>query len=40
LPEDKLKRAIELSQDRYCGVSATYRKALEVTWEMKINNSH
>jgi len=38
LPEDKLKRAIELSQDRYCGVSATYKKALELTWEMKINN--
>ncbi|HRD01704.1 MAG TPA: OsmC family protein [Candidatus Saccharicenans sp.] len=38
LPEDKLKRAIELSQDKYCGVSATYKKALKLTWEMKINS--
>lgn len=39
LPEDKLKQAIELSQDKYCGVSATYKKALELTWEMKISDS-
>ncbi len=38
LPEDKLKRAIELSQDKYCGVGATYKKALKLTWEMKINS--
>ena len=38
LPEDKLKRAIELSQDKYCGVSATYKKASKLTWEMKINS--
>jgi putative redox protein len=38
LAKDKLEKAIELSQDRYCGVSATYKKALELTWEMKINN--
>lgn len=37
LPPDKLRQAIELSQDKYCGVSATYKKALELTWEMKIN---
>lgn len=37
LPPDKLQQAIELSQDKYCGVSATYKKALELTWEMKIN---
>ena len=37
LPPDKLQHAIELSQDKYCGVSATYKKALELTWEMKIN---
>ncbi|MBC7361489.1 MAG: OsmC family protein [Candidatus Aminicenantes bacterium] len=39
LPPDKLKHAIELSQDKYCGVSATYKKALELTWEMKINET-
>jgi putative redox protein len=36
LPEKKLKKAIELSQDKYCGVSAVYRKAIELTYEIKI----
>lgn len=36
LPFDKLKKAIDLSQERYCGVSATYRKALELTSEIKV----
>jgi putative redox protein len=36
LPEDKLHRAVELSQDKYCGVSATLRDAFPVTWEIKI----
>ena len=37
LPKDKLERAIDLSQDAYCGVSAVYKKALEITHEIKIN---
>jgi putative redox protein len=36
LPEKKLKKAVELSQDKYCGVSAVYRKAIELTYEIKI----
>jgi putative redox protein len=36
LEPDKLKKAIDLSQDRYCGVSATYRKTIEITYEIKI----
>jgi len=36
LPVDKLKKAIELSQERYCGVTAVYKKALDVTSEIKI----
>jgi putative redox protein len=36
LPEDRLKRAVELSQDKYCGVSATLRDAFPVTWEIRI----
>jgi putative redox protein len=36
LPEKKLKKAIELSQDKYCGVSAVYREAIELTYEIKI----
>lgn len=36
LPEDKLRKAIELSQDKYCGVSALYKKAIELTYELRI----
>jgi putative redox protein len=39
LPQDKLREAIELSQQKYCGVSATYKKAIPLTWEMKIIES-
>ncbi len=37
LSSEKIKKAVELSQDRYCGVSASYRKAMEITYEIKIN---
>jgi putative redox protein len=37
LPPDQLKKAIELSQDRYCGVSAVYKKAIEVSYEVRIS---
>ncbi len=36
LEEDKLRKAIELSQDRYCGVSAVYRKAMPISYEVRI----
>ncbi|HNW89510.1 MAG TPA: OsmC family protein [Bacteroidales bacterium] len=36
LPEDKLARAVELSQEKYCGVSALLRKGTEVDYEIKI----
>jgi putative redox protein len=36
LPYDKLKKAIELSQERYCGVVASYRKAFEISYEIKL----
>ncbi|MDD8031269.1 MAG: OsmC family protein [Acidobacteriota bacterium] len=39
LPAEKLKQAIELSQEKYCGVSATIKKAMPLTWEMKIMES-
>lgn len=38
LPMDKLQKAVELSQDRYCGVSFMYRKAMEVTHEIVIES--
>ncbi len=33
---EKLKKAVDLSQDRYCGVSAVYRQTMEMTYEIKI----
>lgn len=33
---EKLKKAVDLSQDKYCGVSAVYKKAMEITYEIKI----
>ncbi len=39
LPLDKLKKAIDLSEERYCGVSAVYKKALELTSEIRIIES-
>ena len=31
----KLQRAVELSMDKYCGVSAMYRKIMDITWEIR-----
>jgi putative redox protein len=36
LPLDKLEKAVKLSQERYCGVSALFEKALELSYEIKI----
>ncbi|MBI5008464.1 MAG: OsmC family protein [Bacteroidia bacterium] len=33
---DKLQEAVSLSEERYCGVSATFRKGIEVTSEIKV----
>jgi putative redox protein len=38
LPADKLEKAIALSHERYCGVSASYRKAMEITYEIELLN--
>lgn len=38
LDPDKLMKAVEMSQDRYCGVSAAYKKAMEVTYEIQIED--
>ncbi len=35
LPMEKLQKAVSLSEERYCGVSAVYRKALELTSEIR-----
>lgn len=36
LEPKKLQRAIDLSQDKYCGVSAMYKRAMDITYEMRI----
>ena len=37
LPMDKLQRAVQLSEEQYCGVSALYKMAIPVTFEIKVN---
>jgi putative redox protein len=37
LNEDNIKKAIELSQDRYCSVSAMLKKAVDLTYSYEIN---
>ena len=32
----QLNKAVQLSQDRYCGVSYVYKKAMAVTWEIVV----
>jgi putative redox protein len=39
LPKDKLETAVQLSEEKYCGVSAVYKKALEITSEIIVKES-
>lgn len=36
LPLDKLEKAVKLSEEKYCGVSAVYKKAITITSEIKV----
>src|SRR6202162_5495840 len=36
LQESSVKRAIELSEEKYCSVSATLKKSAELTWRYEI----
>ncbi|PTN08908.1 OsmC family protein [Mangrovibacterium marinum] len=36
LPLDKLEKAVQLSEEKYCGVSAVYKAALDLTTEIRI----
>ena len=38
LPEDKLRRAVWLSETSYCGVMHVYRQVMEMTTEIVIHN--
>ena len=35
LPREKVEKAVRLSEERYCGVSEVYRKAMELTSEIR-----
>lgn len=37
LPADKINKAVNLSQERYCGVSASYAKAMDLSHEVIIH---
>ena len=36
LPMDKIQKAVSLSEDQYCGVSAVYKQVMEITSEIRI----
>ena len=37
LPPESINKVINLLQEKYCGVSASYRKAMPITFEVKIH---
>lgn len=37
IPLEKVKKAVELSQERYCGVSAMLKKAANVSYEIQLH---
>ncbi len=38
LPPEKIKKAVSLSEERYCGVSATLKPQVKITSEIFIND--
>ena len=36
LPMDKLENAVKLSEEKYCGVSAAYRLAMDLSTEIRV----
>ncbi len=36
LPMDKLEKAVKLSEEKYCGVSAVYRQAMDLSFEIRV----
>jgi putative redox protein len=39
LPMDKLEKAVSLSEERYCGVSESYRKTMELSSEIIVHKA-
>ncbi len=36
LPMDKLEKAVNMSQEKYCGVNYIYRQAIDMSFEIKV----
>ncbi len=36
LPLDKIEKAVSLSEEKYCGVSAVYKQVMEITSEIRL----
>jgi putative redox protein len=36
LPMDKIQKAVNLSEEKYCGVSAVYREVIEISSEIRL----
>lgn len=36
LPMEKLQKAVNLSEEKYCGVTAAYRKGMEMSTEIRV----
>jgi putative redox protein len=36
LPLDKLEKAVKLSEEKYCGVTAVYKKAMNIELEIRV----
>lgn len=39
IPEDKVKRAVELSQEKYCPISAVLKTVADITYRVEIENN-
>jgi putative redox protein len=37
LSKEKIEKAVSLSDEKYCGVSAVYKKAIEMSYEIRLN---
>ena len=35
LPMDKLQKAVDMSKDKYCGVSASLKEVIDISYEIK-----
>ena len=38
IPMDKIEKAVSLSEEKYCGVSAFYREVIDITSEIRIKS--